>query len=167
MHARLREVDPAAAEVILPSNGRRIVRALEVVELTGRPFRANLPEHRHVFDDVVEIGLDVPREVLDLRIATRVDRMWAAGLVEEVRRLESLGLREGRTASRALGYAQVLRFLAGECSEEEARLDTERGTRRFARRQDTWFKRDQRIVWLPFDAPDLLEQALAAASSHI
>jgi len=160
LHARLAEADPAAAEVILPSNGRRIVRALEVGEITGRPYRASLPEHEYAYDDVVQIGLDVPRDVLDERIRLRVDKMWAAGLVDEVRRLESLGLRDGRTASRALGYAQVLRHLAGGCTEDEAREDTVRGTRKFARRQDTWFKRDDRICWLPFDAADLPARAL-------
>jgi tRNA dimethylallyltransferase len=164
LHERLARADPAAAEVILPSNGRRIVRALEVVEITGRPYRANLPEHDYAYDDVVQVGIDVPREVLDERIRLRVDRMWAAGLVDEVRRLESLGLRDGRTASRALGYAQVLRHLAGECTEDEAREDTVRGTRKFARRQDTWFKRDPRIDWLPYDAPDLLDRALAGCA---
>jgi tRNA dimethylallyltransferase len=164
LHERLARADPAAAEVILPSNGRRIVRALEVVEITGRPYRANLPEHDYAYDDVVQVGLDVPREVLDERIRLRVDRMWAAGLVDEVRRLQSLGLRDGRTASRALGYAQVLRHLAGECTEDEAREDTVRGTRKFARRQDTWFKRDPRIGWLPYDAPDLLDRALAGCA---
>lgn len=166
LHERLREVDPAAAEVILPNNGRRVVRALEVVEITGRPYRATLPERRYAIAPVVQIGLDVPREVLDERIALRVDRMWAGGLVEEVCRLESLGLREGRTASRALGYAQLLRFLAGECTEVEAREDTVRGTRRFARRQETWFKRDPRISWLPYDAPDLTDHALRVISSR-
>ena len=164
LHERLARADPAAAQVILPSNGRRIVRALEVVEITGRPYRANLPEHDYAYDDVVQVGLDVPREVLDERIRLRVDRMWAAKLVDEVRRLESLGLRDGRTASRALGYAQVLRHLAGECTEDEAREDTVRGTRKFARRQDTWFKRDPRIGWLPYDAPDLLDRALAGCA---
>lgn len=166
LHERLREVDPDAATAILSSNGRRIVRALEVVEITGRPYRATLPEHRYAVEPVVQVGLDVPRDVLDQRIATRVDRMWQAGLLEEVRRLESLGLRDGRTASRALGYAQVLRYLAGECTEEEAREDTIRGTRRFARRQDTWFKRDDRIVWIPYDAPDLADRALATIASR-
>lgn len=161
MHERLRSVDAAAAEVILPGNGRRIVRALEVLEITGRPFQARLPDHRYSVDGVVQLGIDVPREVLDERIERRVDRMWDGGLVDEVRRLESLGLREGRTASRALGYAQVLRFLAGECSEEEARDDTVRGTRKFARRQDTWFRRDPRISWLPYDAHDLVGRAAA------
>ncbi len=161
MHERLRAVDAAAAEVILPGNGRRIVRALEVLEITGRPFQARLPDHRYAFDGVVQVGIDVPRDVLDERIERRVGQMWDDGLVDEVRRLESLGLREGRTASRALGYAQVLRFLAGECSEAEAREDTVRGTRKFARRQDTWFRRDPRIGWLPYDDADLAARASA------
>lgn len=162
LHQRLASVDPAAAAAILPSNGRRIVRALEVVEITGRPFTASLPDVRDVYPNV-QIGLDVPRAVLDVRIDERVQRMWDAGLVDEVRRLLDLGLREGRTASRALGYAQVIAYLDGEISEDEALVETQRATRRFARRQDTWFRRDDRVVWLPYDAPDLLDRALAAA----
>jgi tRNA dimethylallyltransferase len=165
MHARLASLDPTAAASILPSNGRRVVRALEVIELTGGPYRATLPEHSHVFDRVVQLGLDVPRQVLDERIARRVDRMWEAGLVDEVRGLEARGLREGRTASRALGYAQVLDFLAGGLTEDEARAAVVRGTRKFARRQDTWFRRDPRICWLPHDAPDLTSRALDAVRS--
>ncbi len=161
LHRRLAELDPEAAVAILESNGRRIVRALEVVEITGRPFTATLPEPRAVYP-AVQIGLDVPRPVLDARIDLRVERMWAGGLVEEVRRLCDLGLRSGRTASRALGYAQVLRLLDGSLSEAEALAETQRATRRFARRQDTWFRRDQRIVWLPHDADDLFDQALTA-----
>lgn len=111
LHARLAAADPEAATAILPSNGRRIVRALEVIEITGKPFTANLPGHDSVYD-TVQIGVDVARPELDERIATRVDRMWEAGLVEEVRALEVQGLREGRTASRALGYQQVLGALA-------------------------------------------------------
>ena len=114
LHERLRAVDPVAAEAILPSNGRRIVRALEVIEITGRPFTATLPEHRYRYGSVVQIGLSVPRAELDERIALRVERMWEAGLVDEVRELERAGLRDGLTAGRALGYAQVLRFLSGE-----------------------------------------------------
>jgi len=159
LHARLAGVDPRAAAAILPTNGRRIVRALEVIELTGRPFAATLPVQRPVYD-AVQAGIDVPREVLDERIAARVDRMWAAGFVDEVRRLEEAGLRRGRTASRALGYAQVLRYLAGECSEERARTDTVRATRRFARRQGSWFRRDPRVRWLRHDDPDLDRRAL-------
>lgn len=165
LHERLRMVDPAAAAVILPGNGRRIVRALEVMELTGQPFRAALPRHVYAFHPVVQVGLDVPRDVLDQRIADRVDRMWAAGLVDEVRRLERAGLREGRTASRALGYRQVLDMLDGRIDEATARTETVRLTRRFARRQLTWFRRDPRIEWLPYDAPDLSIRALQAVRS--
>jgi tRNA dimethylallyltransferase len=161
LHARLAERDPEAAELILPSNGRRIVRALEVVELTGGPFTAALPTYEYAYPSVTQIGVDVPRDVLDRRIADRVDAMWGAGLVDEVRSLERRGLRTGRTASRALGYAQVLRFIAGECTEDEARTETVRATRRFARRQDSWFRKDPRVVWIPYDAPDLVAQALA------
>lgn len=166
LHARLARLDPDAAAAILPGNARRIVRALEVIELTGGPFRAVLPEHVYAYDRVVQLGIDVPRDVLDDRIARRVDRMWELGLVDEVRRLEAAGLRKGRTASRALGYAQVLAFLSGSCTEDEARDAVVRGTRKFARRQDTWFRRDSRIVWLPYDAPDLLRQALDAIRGH-
>lgn len=163
LHARLAELDPDAAAAILPSNGRRVVRALEVVEITGGPFTATLPEHRDVYPSV-QVGLDVPRPELDRRIDVRVERMWAGGLVDEVRALLEVGLREGRTASRALGYAQVIRFLDGEWTEEQALEDTQRATRRFARRQDTWFRRDDRVVWLPYDADDLLDRALAAVA---
>ncbi|MFF2378451.1 tRNA (adenosine(37)-N6)-dimethylallyltransferase MiaA [Streptomyces xiamenensis] len=155
LHTRLAAADPAAAAAILPGNGRRIVRALEVIEITGRPFTANLPgpdeETGHY--RALQIGITTDRPALDGRIATRVDRMWAAGLVDEVRALEPAGLREGRTASRALGYQQLLAALAGECTEEEARAETVRATRRFARRQETWFRRDARVRWLSA-APD-------------
>ncbi len=156
LHDRLAAADPAAGIAILPTNGRRIVRALEVVELTGS-FTATLPRPS-VGGSWRLVGLDVPREVLDERIATRVARMWAAGLVEEVRQLEQQGLRAGRTASRALGYAQVLRFLAGDISEAQARELTILATRKFARRQDQWFRRDPRIEWFRFDRPGLADQ---------
>ncbi|MEO5874072.1 MAG: tRNA (adenosine(37)-N6)-dimethylallyltransferase MiaA [Streptosporangiaceae bacterium] len=159
---RLRVADPAAARSILPTNGRRLVRALEVIELTGRPFTAHLPQNRYLDPLTAQIGLLVPRPDLDERITLRVDRMWKAGFVEEVRALP--GLREGRTAGLALGYAQVLRFLAGEWSEDEARAETVRATKRFARRQESWFRRDPRIHWLPYDAPDLLDRALRICS---
>jgi tRNA dimethylallyltransferase len=147
LHARLATLDPAAAGAILPSNGRRIVRALEVIEITGRPFTATMPTYQQN-RPAVQIGLTLPRPELDRRIAARVDRMWQAGLEAEVRSLDAHGLREGRTASRALGYAQVLRFLAGECAEDEARAQTIMATRRFARRQQSWFHRDPRVMWL-------------------
>ncbi|MFD6433641.1 tRNA (adenosine(37)-N6)-dimethylallyltransferase MiaA [Streptomyces venezuelae] len=163
LHARLAAADPDAAKAILPSNGRRIVRALEVIEITGKPFTANLPGHESVYD-TIQIGVDVARPELDERIATRVDRMWGRGLVDEVRALEAQGLREGRTAARALGYQQVLAALAGECTEDEARAETVRATKRFARRQDSWFRRDPRVHWLSgalADHADLPARALA------
>ncbi|MEV0094422.1 tRNA (adenosine(37)-N6)-dimethylallyltransferase MiaA [Streptomyces sp. NPDC050738] len=156
LHARLAAADPDAGRAILPSNGRRIVRALEVIEITGKPFTANLPGHDSIYD-TVQIGVDVARPELDERIARRVDRMWEEGLVDEVKALEGLGLREGRTASRALGYQQVLASLAGECTEEEARAETVRATKRFARRQDSWFRRDPRVHWLSGAAEDRAE----------
>ena len=160
LHSRLRAVDPEAAEQILPSNGRRIVRALEVVEITGGPYVATLPEHRYVYPGAIQLGLDVPRPELDARIDLRVDRMFDAGFVAEVRGLLDKGLIEGRTANRALGYSQVIALLNGEIDETQARERTAQATRRFARRQDSWFRKDQRITWLPYDAPDLVEKAL-------
>ncbi|NUR92718.1 MAG: tRNA (adenosine(37)-N6)-dimethylallyltransferase MiaA [Nonomuraea sp.] len=164
LYERLRERDPEAAAAILPSNGRRIVRALEVIELSGRPFSATMPSYDAVYPSV-QLGLEVPRPELDARIALRVERMWEAGLVEEVRALLPLGLAHGRTAGRALGYAQVIRHLHGEWSEEEAKAETIRATRRFARRQESWFRRDPRVHWLPYDAPDLLERSLTLIDS--
>src|SRR6516165_1963314 len=150
LHARLAALDPVAAGAILPSNGRRIVRALEVIEVAGRPFAAVLPEYESRYP-VIQIGLRVDRAELDRRIAERSARMWREGLVDEVAALERAGLREGRTASRALGYAQVLRFLAGEYDEDEARAQTILATGRFARRQEAWFRRDPRVIWLAAD----------------
>jgi len=169
LHARLARLDPAAAAAILPGNGRRIVRALEVIELSGRPFSASLPGYQSVYD-AVQVGVRVPRARLDERIARRVAGMWQAGFVTEVRGLADAGLRSGRTASQALGYAQVLRFLAGEWSQEQAAAQTVRATRRFARRQEAWFRRDPRITWLdsPDQAaggPDLADRALAMIMS--
>ena len=165
LHRRLAGIDPAAAAAILPSNGRRVVRALEVVALTGRPYAASLPVHEYAYDPTVvrtvQVGVAVPADLLCQRIERRVEAMWAAGLVDEVRRLEAAGLRAERTASRALGYAEVLRHLAGEGTEEQAREQTVRATRRFARRQDRWFRGDPRIAWLPHDADDLVDRALA------
>ncbi len=164
LHARLAARDPAAAAAILPSNGRRVVRALEVGELTGGPFRATLPAGAYA-RPAVQVGLDVPRDELDARIEVRVERMWQDGLVEEVRRLERQGLSRGRTASRALGYAQVLRLLAGELTEREAKEQTVTATRRYARRQESWFRRDPRVTWLPHDAPDLAARVVDLAST--
>jgi tRNA dimethylallyltransferase len=169
LHTRLAVIDPGAAAVILPSNGRRIVRALEVIELSGQPFTAVLPRYEYV-REAVQIGVRVARAELDGRIAARASQMWEAGFVAEVARLEVAGLREGKTASRALGYAQVLRFLAGECSPDDARAETVQATRRFARRQESWFRRDPRVIWLdaghaPGGGGDLLAQAMATISA--
>jgi tRNA dimethylallyltransferase len=159
LHARLRSLDPAAAAAILPGNGRRIVRALEAIEVTGRPFTATLPAYKY-WRPAVQLGVKVPLVELDQRIATRVDAMFAAGLVEEVRSLAVTGLRDGKTASRALGYAQVLRHLDGELTEAEARAEIVRATRRFARRQMSWFRRDPRVRWL--DDAEFMVRAIAA-----
>ena len=159
LHRRLATLDPPAAAAILPSNGRRIVRALEVIALTGRPFTATLPGPESLYD-AVQIGLDVDAAALDARVDARVDQMWAAGLVDEVRALEQVGLRDGPTASRALGYAQVLRYFDGELTEVQAREQTQQATRRFVRRQRSWFRRDPRVRWLDAARPDLTDAAL-------
>ncbi|MGY1662454.1 tRNA (adenosine(37)-N6)-dimethylallyltransferase MiaA [Geodermatophilus sp. SYSU D00705] len=165
LHARLAAVDPAAAAAVLPSNGRRIVRALEVVEITGGPFRATLPEPRPHYPAVV-VGLDREPAALDERIAVRVDRMWAAGFVAEVEALAADGLREGPTASRALGYAQVLAQFDGRLTAEEARERTVGTTRRFVRRQRSWFRRDAATTWLDAARPDLVDAAEAVIGAH-
>jgi tRNA dimethylallyltransferase len=166
LHARLAGLDPAAAAAILPSNGRRIVRALEVIELTGRPFTASMPSYQQV-RPAVQLGLTLPRPELDQRIAARVDRMWQAGLETEVKDLVQRGLRDGQTASRALGYQQLLRHLDGELTLEQAREETVKATRRFARRQESWFRRDPRIHWLDATQPPpaLLAEALSLTQS--
>jgi tRNA dimethylallyltransferase len=158
LHTRLARLDPAAAAAILPGNGRRIVRALEVIEMSGRPFTATLPAYQQN-RPAVQIGLTLPRPELDQRIAARVDRMWRAGLEAEVRALVAQGLRGGRTASRALGYQQLLRYLDGEWTLDEARLETIKATRRFARRQESWFRRDPRVRWLQAASDTLLADA--------
>jgi tRNA dimethylallyltransferase len=149
LHRRLEELDPAAAAGIVPANGRRVVRALEVIELTGGPYVASLPGLTYHYPQAEQIGVDIDRATLDERIARRVELMWDAGFVDEVRRLEKLGLREGRTASKALGYQQVLAFLDGDLTEAEAHEKTIARTRRFARRQDGWFRKDPRVRWVP------------------
>jgi tRNA dimethylallyltransferase len=163
LHRRLARADPAAAAKILPSNGRRIVRALEVIEITGGPFAASLPVPAPRYDSV---QLAVDRDDLDVRVEQRVEHMWKAGLIDEVRGLIPQGLREGITASRALGYQQVLAFLDGKCGEEEAFAATVTGTRRFVRRQRSWFRRDPAITWLDGYREDLVEAALAAISTR-
>jgi tRNA dimethylallyltransferase len=165
LHERLAGLDPAAAATILPSNGRRIVRALEVIELTGGPFRASLPEPRPHYPAVV-LGVDRDPAELDGRIEVRVDRMWAAGFVAEVEGLAADGLREGPTASRALGYAQVLAQLDGDLTPDEARERTVQTTRRFVRRQRSWFRRDPATTWFDAARPDLLDAVTAQIAAR-
>jgi tRNA dimethylallyltransferase len=162
LHDLLHERDPVAAAQILPENGRRIVRALEVGELTGRPFSAGLPVLEYADPHTVQIGVDIDREALDGRIADRVDAMFASGFVAEVRHLLDHGLAEARTAPRAIGYREVVAHLRGELTLEQAKEQTATATRRFARRQDSWFRKDPRIVWIRYDDPQLLVKALAA-----
>ena len=165
LHDELAALDPRAASRIGRSNTRRLVRALEVVRITGEPFSATLPDHVPLTPTVF-IGLDCARDVLDPRIADRVDRMWRRGLVDEVRGLVPLGM--GRTASRARGYAEVLALLDGRMSEAEARESTVTGTRRLARRQMGWFGRDPRVHWLDAEDPGLVARArelIAAADA--
>lgn len=154
MHARLAQHDPEAASAILPGNVRRVIRALEVIALTGGTFTATLPEPTAALP-TRWFGLRREREELDERIARRVEDMWTRGLVHEVRGLELQGLRSGVTSSRALGYAQVLAMLDGHLTEQQARDETVRATRRFARRQESWFGRDDRIHWFT-SAADLV-----------
>jgi tRNA dimethylallyltransferase len=159
LHNRLTAADPAAAAAVLPSNGRRIVRALEVVMVTGRPFSARLAVDGSPRYGAVLLGVDRPTPELDVRVARRVALMFAAGLVDETRSLLDRGLREGRTASRALGYQQVVAALDGTRDLSAAAADTVRATRRFIRRQRSWFRRDRRITWLEA-GPDLVDRAL-------
>ncbi len=161
LHERLRELDAAAAERILPSNGRRVVRALEVIELTGRPFSASLPRSGPERYGTVQLGLDLAAGELDARVDARVEQMFDAGLVDEVRALLDRGLRQGRTASRALGYQQVLAALDSGEDPQLAVAPTAQATRRFVRRQRSWFRRDSRICWLDAGRGDLLDAALA------
>ncbi|MDN5751572.1 MAG: tRNA (adenosine(37)-N6)-dimethylallyltransferase MiaA [Pseudonocardia sp.] len=157
LHARLATLDPAAAAAVLPSNGRRIVRALEVIALTGRPFPARFPVGARPRYGAVLLGVDRADDELDARVARRVARMFAAGLVQETRSLLPAGLRDGRTASRALGYQQVLAAIEGDDDAllTAAAADTVRATRRFVRRQRSWFRRDVRVHRLDASEPDL------------
>ena len=165
MHQRLADVDPVAAGNVRPDNGRRIVRALEVVEITGRPFSATLPRLEYADPHTVQVGVDIDRATLVERITRRVDAMFEAGFVAEVERLLAAGLREGRTASLAIGYREVTAYLDGELSLEEARERTVVGTRRFARRQYSWYRKDPRIVWVRYDDPERVQQASAAVGT--
>ncbi|MFG2187194.1 tRNA (adenosine(37)-N6)-dimethylallyltransferase MiaA [Nocardia iowensis] len=161
VHAALRQADPAAAATILPTDGRRMVRALEVVELTGKPFAASAPEIGRPRWGTVIIGVDRDTAELDERIERRTELMFAAGLVDEVRALIDRGLRDGVTARRAIGYAQVLSYLDNEYDLKHAQERTLIGTRRYVRRQRSWFRRDPRVRWVNGAAPDLVATTLA------
>lgn len=169
LHAELTRVDPEAASRIDPRNTKRIVRALEVIELTGKPFSSHLPQHTYAMP-AVQVGLDVDFEVLDPRIEARVEQMWADGLVDEVRTLVERGIRTATTAQRAVGYAETLRFLDGELTGSETRDLIAQHTRRLARRQRRWFGPDPRVTWVPgppsaTDVPTAAREVLAAAGS--
>jgi tRNA dimethylallyltransferase len=156
LFARLQELDPAAALAIDRANTRRIIRALEVIEITGKPFTANLPrEDSSRFPDALQFGLVMEREHLRERIDLRVEKMWEQGFVEEVDALIADGILEGSTAQRALGYSALLAMRAGDMTEEEAKEETKRSTRQYARRQETWFSRDARIQWIAPHQPRL------------
>ncbi len=163
LHARLAEMAPASAAKIEPANGRRTVRAFEVMELTGG-HAPDLPEWTYALDNVHQFGLDQERGVLDARINARVDAMWREGIVDEVKRLLAAGLREGVTAIRAIGYRQVVAFLDGECSEDEAKEHTKRATRRFFRKQLGWYRRDPRIIWLDAGDPGNVDRIIASVA---
>jgi tRNA dimethylallyltransferase len=165
LHERLARLDPEAARRILVDNGRRVVRALEVIALTGRPWSATLPQLEYADPLSLQVGVDIDRPTLDARIDQRVREMWDSGLVEEVERLLDLGLERGRTASRAIGYREATAYLRGELGREEAIERTQVATRRFARRQDSWFRKDPRIVWVAYDDPERLDRAVAAVEA--
>ena len=149
MHAQLATLDPAAALAIPVANIRRVIRALEVIELTGEPYTSSLPRQDSTrYPDAIQIGLAMEREHLGERINTRVDRMWDQGLVDEVETLIDQGLLEGSTAQKAIGYSQIIAMKHGLTTEDEAKEETKRATRQYARRQETWFSRDTRITWL-------------------
>lgn len=163
LHQRLGKLDPAAAAAIPRENVRRVIRALEVIEITGKPFTANLPrEDSTKYPEALQFGLNMDRELLDDRVELRVDRMFQQGLVNEVEELITNGLLEGKTARAALGYAQVISALSGEITMDEAISQTKLATRQYIRRQETWFRRDQRITWLEPDSDRLatIEKAI-------
>ncbi len=167
LHADLAALDPSAASRVDPLNPRRVVRALEIVRLTGKPFAAALPEEPESWQPVLEIGLNSERAHLVQRLNQRVETMWQQGLVAEVESLIPAGIRHGKTASRAIGYAQALAQLDGTISQDEAIATTAQLTSRYARRQMSWFRRDDRINWLDYQQPDLSQQARALVFDYL
>ena len=167
MHRRLKELDPVAASRIIPQNGRRSVRAIEIVTLTGEPFAAALPEEPENWQPVLEIGVNGPREDLVQRLESRVNKMWQQGLVQEAESLIPFGIRDGKTSSRAIGYSQALAQIDGEFTEQEAIADTVRLTQKYARRQMSWFKRDERINWLDYQDAQMNHKAAELVSNWL
>jgi tRNA dimethylallyltransferase len=167
MHRRLKEIDPIAASRIIPQNGRRSVRAIEIVTLTGEPFAAALPEEPENWQPVLEIGVNGPREDLVQRLESRVNKMWQQGLVQEAESLIPFGMRDGKTSSRAIGYSQALAQIDGEFTEQEAIADTVRLTQKYARRQMSWFKRDERINWLDYQDAQMNHKAAELVSNWL
>ena len=159
MHRRLKALDPVAASRIIPENGRRSVRAIEIITLTGEPFAAALPDEPEDWQPVLEIGVNGSRDDLVLRLEQRVHKMWQLGLVEEARELIPHGIREGKTSSRAIGYSQALAQIDGDFTEAEAIADTVRLTQKYARRQMSWFRRDNRIQWLDYQDDQMTSKA--------
>jgi tRNA dimethylallyltransferase len=164
MHEKLAKLDPAAALAIPKENIRRVIRALEVIELTGKPFTANLPrQESSKYPNAKQFGLVLDRSNLDEKIDQRVEDMWTKGFAREVSLLMTQGLEQATTAKKALGYSQIMSYLNGECDEEFAKQETKRVTRAYARRQETWFSRDDRIKWLAPDSIQIrLEKLLAS-----
>jgi len=167
LHRRLASLDPSAASRIDPLNGRRVVRALEIVTITGEPFAAALPDQTESWQPVLEIGLNSERSHLVARLEDRARNMWKRGLLAEVESLVPLGIREGKTSSRAIGYAQALEQLDGKISEQDAIAQTAQLTARYARRQMSWFRRDERINWLDYQDPQLKQRAFDLVDEHV
>ena len=167
MHKRLELLDETAASRIEPQNGRRIVRALEIVMITGEPFAASLPDQFESFLPVLEIGLNSAREHLVERLAQRVRDMWSLGLVDEVKGLVDKGIRDSKTASQAIGYSQALASIDGRLTEEEAIAETILLTQRYARRQMSWFRRDPRIHWFDYQSEDLVKEVMQLVTSSL
>lgn len=167
MHRRLKALDPVAASRIIPENGRRSVRAIEIVTLTGEPFAATLPDEPDDWQPVLEIGVNGSREDLVLRLEKRVHRMWDLGLVEEARSLIPMGIRNGKTSSRAIGYSQALAQIDGVMTQDAAIADTVRLTQKYARRQMSWFRRDNRIQWLDYQDHEMNSKAAHLVSAWL
>ena len=166
MHGRIAELDASAASRIDPENGRRVVRALEILLLTGEPFAAALPDETVSWQPVLEIGLNSERAHLVERLATRVENMWRQGLLDEAESLIAEGIRDGKTSSRAIGYSQALAQLDGGLSQEEAIANTVQLTQRYARRQMSWFRRDQRINWLDYQDSEMQAKAISLIANN-